>query len=509
MALADQFHDSNSEFIASVNDIICRHVNILKQEAVVLGPIYSTFSPTEAEENLQRLRFVSKFTIPSKSDKRRAQDSVAAMFDYDRDGLTDFRIGMVEDDYSRYQLNKARFALRQALKSFELDISNFDMPSGETFVSSNGNVSIYVKLKDINQWVCSPTCFDLFAQICYNSPGLKYAAKQHMKQSGIKYAYRNAYKTETPFAIFKAKLKKVITFNDISRITTVPKNADVDRVILCEPMCNMIVQRAIAKSLVKFINKTYKLDLYDAQLVHSKLISMAENATIDLRNASNSNWFAFIRWYLSETKLLPLLTKARIATVVYKDEYHHLNMIAPMGNGFTFEVMTLILLSITREFDSFSHVFGDDIIVHNEVAHEVVSLLECIGYVANEQKTYINSDFKESCGSFISHGKYLCSFDIKYATNLAEAIANVNKVHIMNRKNAAFVDVLSQLREATPVHLLGWADFDSDYVATHDRSMTKHLTQDVTHMGNFSLSSYVICSRSYVSKRVRKGSGGR
>lgn len=495
-----QYSALHASFISDVNRLLAGYIDENKGRVLALGPDYLNLSPDDAEKNLQLYRMVNKFTIPSKSDQIRASTSVEAMFDYDSKGLTSFDEKHVQDRYLRSQLQKARYNLQKLLKGFKLDFTNFDMPTGETYVSSNGNVSVFSKLSDIKQWVCSAECFYLFAKICYNSPALKYAAKQHMKALGLKHhKYSNAYNA---FEYFAYKLKHVVTISEVSRITTVPKNKDTDRVILCEPMCNMIVQRCIAKALVSFINKNFELDLYNSQQVHGALISMAENATIDLKNASNSNWLSFIRWYLKDTRLLTLLEKSRIATVEYKDTFHHLNMIAPMGNGFTFEVMTLILLSITREFDSFSHVFGDDIIVDTHVASDVITLLCDCGYVVNSSKTFIDGRFRESCGSFYCE-RYLLSFDIKFCNNVAEAIATVNKIHYMSQVNDAFVGLHKDLLKVTPTLLLGYNGIKIPYLLDPRSSYTPKNYSTVTSICNFQLSDYVLCTRSFLSRRVR------
>lgn len=451
---------SIDNFVKDVNSLVHQFIERNSNAVVELGPKYYGLNYEEASRNLRLYRFCNKFSIPSESDSIRAERSVNDMLDYDEKGLSDFNIADVPSVFHRYQLQNARFRLQKLLaKKFRLDISDFDMPSGETNVSNRGNVSIYTKLKDLKQWQCSPSNFDLFAQICYNSPGLKFAAKQHIKNLGFKHFQTG----KSAFERFKFKLRKIVTFVDVSRVTTVPKNAEVDRVILCEPMCNMICQRCIAKSLVEFINKTYEIDLYDAQSVHGALLTLVESSTIDLKNASNSNWLAFIRWFLSGTKLLGLLEKSRIPTVQYKDNYHHLKMISPMGNGFTFEVMTLILLTITREFDSFAHVFGDDIIVDEHVAKDVTELLTSIGYNINTKKTFIGTSFKESCGSFVCDGKYITSFDIKYSTNVAEAISTVNKIFVLQRIDELYAPLYRSLVKITPVALLSGDCFYQTY----------------------------------------------
>lgn len=493
------------KFVGNVNSLISKFIKENSEKVVALGPLYKKFDYQEASSQLRLYRFCNKFVVPSDADKARAVKSVNDMLNYDNDGLRNFNIADVPNGFHRYQLQKARYGLRSMLRSFfKLDINDFDMPSGETFVSAKGDVSIYSKLKDVKQWQCSPSNFDLFARICYNSPALKFAAKQHIKAAGYKHHRFSGSKGDA-FSLFKYKLSKIITYVDVSRLTTVPKNKDVDRVILCEPMCNMICQRCIAKSIVTFINKCFKIDLYNSQQVHGALLSIAETTTIDLKNASNSNWLAFIRWFLQDTQLMTMLEKARIGVVQYQGEFHHLNMIAPMGNGYTFEVMTLILLSITREYDTFAHVFGDDIIVDDMVAEDVVETLKSVGYLINEQKTFIDSPFKESCGSFMSHGQYITSFDIKYSENVTEAISTINKVFVLQKLDELYAPLYRDLVEVTPVALLSSDGYYIPYSSNPcDGYIPKSYSQDIINLNIFDLSSKVIIHPRQLKKKRKK-----
>lgn len=495
------------KFISNVNTIIYDFISKNNSKVVALGPSYSGLTYKEAGSHLRLYRFCNKFVVPSDSDKVRATSSVSNMLNYDNEGLRDFNITDVPNEFHRYQLQKARYGLRKQLKKlFKLDISDFDMPSGETFISSRGDVSVYSKLKDIKQWQCSPSNFDFFAEICYNSPALKYAAKQHIKALGLKH-HKFSGSSSDAFQIFKYKLSKVVTFVDVSRLTTVPKNKDTDRVILCEPMCNMICQRCIAKAIVSFIDKSFNLDLYDAQRVHGTLLSLVESSTIDLKNASNSNWLAFIRWYLEDTALLNMLEKARIGVVEYKEEYHHLNMIAPMGNGYTFEVMTLILLSITREFDSFAHVFGDDIIVDDIVAEDVIETLQSIGYNINTQKTFVASSFKESCGSFICDNQYITSFDMKFSENVTEAISTVNKVFVLQKLDDLYAPLYRALIEITPLALLTSDGYDIPYPSDpRVNYVPKSYNSNISNLGIFDLNSKVLLHDRQLRKKRKKSS---
>ena len=76
-------------------------------------------------------------------------------------------------------------------------------------------------------------------------------------------------------------------------------------------------------------------------------------------------------------------------------------MVSSMGNGFTFELMSLILLGVTRFYSANSSVFGDDIIVPLDVAPEVVEAITGLGFLVNKRKSFFDGITRESCGAFM------------------------------------------------------------------------------------------------------------
>lgn len=79
-----------------------------------------------------------------------------------------------------------------------------------------------------------------------------------------------------------------------------------------------------------------------------------------------------------------------------------------MGNGYTFELETLIFFAIACAVVRKSGgvglggvdvwVYGDDIIVPTESAGALLSVLKFCGFTANERKTFTIGPFRESCG---------------------------------------------------------------------------------------------------------------
>lgn len=485
------------DFTDFCNTEIGKFIESKRDDIVALGPEYSNFSPDESARNLRLYRMAKKFEAPSPSSNDRKNKSVKDMFTYDSEGIRNFDISMVPSGYLRFQLQNARYNLQRALRSFKLDLSEFDLPTGETSVSARGDVSIFAKLRDPSQWCVSPECFSDFAAIVYNSPGLKNAFRAHVKA----YGKMRRHDGETGYDTFKRYLKAFVTFVAVSRVTTVPKNIDVDRVILCEPLGNMIVQRCIAKAIIKFINNHFDIDLVKSQEIHKAWLRDDNISTIDLSNASNSNWMAVVEFLLQDTPLLKHIKRARLEVVKFKEYYHHLNMMSPMGNGFTFEVMTLVLLAITREFDSQSHVFGDDIIVDTLVAVDVIELLESIGYKINRTKTFINSRFRESCGGFYN-ADYILSFDFWWSDDIVGAVTNVNKLFYMQQIDETYSQLWKELVEKAPVSLLGsYLYYTSWPVCPVNDKM--HAIDYVNLTGNISLSSHIICHPRYQAKRIK------
>lgn len=410
-----------------------------------LGPSFSDLSYTHAVTALQLYRMHKKFEKPNDSNaKERKERSLLAAITSDASGIEEFFVpGSARiDPYVRHQLYTIRLKLHEVINRYRFCPANLEFPSGETYVSASGDISLYAKLRDIEQWTCTDECFEMFARIAYNTPMLKYAARRHfssLKRSlntktiwlrALRLSDGNVHKAR--FLIFREMLRQVVTFVPGGRFTTVPKSVEVDRVIICEPFCNMIAQRTIEMDVRRIIKEVYDIDLDTSQVLHKLLLSDSDNVTIDLKNASNSVFTAVIDWFMRGTLLHTHLMQSRSEFVSYgKDEWHKMTMLSAMGNGYTFGVMTLLLLVITREFDSFAHVFGDDIIVHKDVASDVVTFLANIGFATNESKTFLQGSFRESCGGFTVDGKYITSFEIEWAEDAVDAVVLINKVGIM------------------------------------------------------------------------------
>lgn len=426
-----------------------------------LGPDFLKLDGDSAVNALVVHRLLKKFEEPTKSGTR-AATSVAAMLEYDQNLLTSFEPARMNmDPFVRRVLYNARGKLHEVLSSFRLSYNDLEIPDGESFDSSQGDNSVFSKLRRKRNWKVTPECASLFIRIVYNTLFLKRAAKAHMPkfsrtQEGFLFRYfsaklKGSSKQQIGYAIFEWKLRKyVLTIWYGARVATVPKDSEKDRVIQVECFGNMICQRIIALALRRCIDNAFNIDLLHAQDLHKAMIADLSNATIDWKNASNSNALALINWFFP-TRVQKLLVSTRSPVVSYyngaEHEYHGLNMLSPMGNGYTFEVMTLFLLCIARELDDFAMVFGDDVIIHADCAVSYITCLETCGWVVNETKSFIEGPFRESCGGFYHTDiGYITSFDFNWPVDHTDCMILCNKLFKILEKDQVSGQVQSIIR---------------------------------------------------------------
>lgn len=231
------------------------------------------------------------------------------------------------------------------------------------------------------------------------------------------------------------------------RVTTVPKNNKTDRTIAMAPRGTQVVESAVAFGIERCLEqagcflRNSKRTGYDGQHYHGKIISDPSVATIDFSAASDSNYWWVVKFLFSGTPLEKDLNLVRVRVLEIEGTLYHSPIFASMGRRVCFLVMTAVLAALScaicgcgmvNRMDSQSpQVYGDDVIIPNCYAPRFINVANILGYNVNESKTFINSKFRESCGAFFhdDYG-YLKSFEMKPATNTAEAVSLVNKAFL-------------------------------------------------------------------------------
>jgi len=220
---------------------------------------------------------------------------------------------------------------------------------------------------------------------------------------------------------------------------TVPKNSEIDRCAIKEPELNMFCQKGIGDFIRKRMRQRCRIDLND-QSVNQELARIGSAhghlATLDMSSASDliSQELVFqllpMSWY-------DLLNDCRSQVVEVDGVDQELYMFSSMGNGFTFELESLIFWALSRSVASqlgvagSISVYGDDIIVPVGVAPLLVRVFQYLGFKVNAKKSFWKGPFRESCGKHWYAGVDVTPFYIR------EPISHVARaIHFLNRLRA-------------------------------------------------------------------------
>jgi len=260
----------------------------------------------------------------------------------------------------------------------------------------------------------------------------------------------------------------------------VPKSAKTHRSIIVEPSLNSLVQKGYGTFLKQRLKRA-GVDLYD-QTRNKRLAQRAsiDNslATIDLSSASDTISKELV------SQLLPLdwylrLSACRTSEVFYKnwDEPLHLHKFSSMGNGYTFELESLLFYALTwavcrvEEIQPFVSVYGDDIICPTSIYTRLSEVFQYCGFSINDRKSFITGPFRESCGADFLNGVNVRPYYQKTTWSYSTLVCFHNNL-VRTEWGRAYPEVLSMLQDLVPPHLrlYGPDGFgDGHFLGDHDR----------------------------------------
>jgi len=317
----------------------------------------------------------------------------------------------------------------------------------------------------------------LAAHLSSNEPwvdalAVHYRTQKNTDESRLSYELR----------IFRKHLI-VVPDDTPSRISFVPKNKDEHRTIGIEMNGLMILQKVVGDLIRKKLRDKTPINL-NSQERNRHLARLAKTfglATIDLANASNSislalvrallpyDWFCVISDFRSSHGICPSIQSEKI-------EYE---MVSSMGNGFTFELESLIFYALAvascekdgihpSEIKKSVGVFGDDIIVPQISAPTLIEGMTLFGFTVNEDKSFLKGFFFESCGADYYDGVDVRPFLIKrQVSTFRDLLFVMNSLlfKAIKQKRADFVDLYAMLFKLIPdKKLLGPIGYTSQEV---------------------------------------------
>lgn len=214
-----------------------------------------------------------------------------------------------------------------------------------------------------------------------------------------------------------------------SRLSTVAKNVNVRRCICTEPSVDMWYQLGLGDMISSRLKESFGIDLRYEQYHNRRLASIGSRtgrfSTIDLESASDSISLRMLEALLPKC-FVGLLKLYRSPKTQILGNWVDMHMVSSMGNGFTFPLMTAILaiaLRCSYSFRGFREkdaavgrnfgVFGDDIVIEADAFNFYISFVKYLGFSVNEQKSYNEGLFRESCGGDYYNGDMIRPIYIK------------------------------------------------------------------------------------------------
>jgi hypothetical protein len=207
--------------------------------------------------------------------------------------------------------------------------------------------------------------------------------------------------------------KKVVV--ETGELAFVPKNFKTHRSICVEPTISAMVQKGIGTFLKQKLLRA-GVNLMDQNINKRRARTGSLNGaytTIDLERASDSVSSGMVGELLP-IQWFELLSTYRTDTVRYKDQLYQLEKFSSMGNGFTFELESLIFYALG--FGIASHfklpfdltVYGDDIVTTPSLSQKIYEYFPHFGFNINVAKSFSQGPFRESCG-----GDYYLGLDVR------------------------------------------------------------------------------------------------
>lgn len=202
-----------------------------------------------------------------------------------------------------------------------------------------------------------------------------------------------------------------ITYKPGNKIITVPKNAKTDRTIAIEPGINTWIQLGIGKLIRERLRKAGFNLQSDMKNQRSARQGSIDDylATIDFKAASDTISYEVVK-FLLPPRWFSVLDSARSHYYTLNGVVHKSEKFSTMGNGFTFELESLIFATLalacceSYEERQAVSIFGDDLIIPTVRVPQLARLCSFLGFTINVEKSFVSGPFRESCGSYFFDG---------------------------------------------------------------------------------------------------------
>lgn len=284
---------------------------------------------------------------------------------------------------------------------------------------------------------------------------------------------------------------------DGNEVFTVPKNFERDRTCAKEPTWNMFFQKGLGSYMRTKLRKEGLLHP-DAQQKHAMLALQASIdgslTTDDLKSASDCIATSLVRLICPKDWAKALFELRSPVGHISETETVTWEKISSMGNGFTFELETLLFYCLLRAVcgrKGIVSVYGDDLIYPSRHVSQVRELLNFCGFMINTEKSFSDGPFRESCGGHFFRGHNVTPFYIdRLPTTYGEIIElhnNIITYHANMPPSHRWLRVARECRKLIPRKFWGpmglsgviWSEWDEarpTYVLRYQAYAVKRVT---------------------------------
>lgn len=245
-----------------------------------------------------------------------------------------------------------------------------------------------------------------------------------------------------------------VIVDNVSSLSTVAKNRDIDRTTAKGPSINVFYQLGLGVVIGNLLRKRWGIDLETQQALNRTLARLGSAtgslATIDLSSASDTISLELCynrlpKWFF---ELLLWLREGHVKIPSRGNKRVPLWMVSTMGNGFTFPLQTMLFGSVVRAAyklldiaprgcDSKNPnygVNGDDIIVDTRVYTLVCDVLTRWGFTVNSTKSFATGNFRESCGGDYYKGHFVRGVYAQRIRNPQDVVSLINRLVVWSAR---------------------------------------------------------------------------
>lgn len=393
-------------------------------------------------------RVLDKFERPSSTAERELRNAaISGWIDLEESHVSRFNTRYLRGlpNWAGFLIAKARFSLSVTLRNFNnyLKDAPIDFGPGESYIANRGNTSFYDKL-DAKLWTVTYDALQDFAFLVARNRGLwncfKSSLNRELRSKTISRSciYVGCNDKSQSIENKAIQVTNFLYHFDLvlqgGRGTSVYKNNEKRRFINIEPFGNIILQKFVGYAIRQCLNDI-GINLQTGQDTHYNLIKYRVDTT-DWKSASDiiSNPLVEFLFPSSVNKLIQRY-RSSFVELTYDIEgkretvSHYPHKVSSMGNGFTFELLTLLNVTFSRLFDEKAVAYGDDVIITNGRTEEFVRIMTTLGFIINDKKSFINKTMRESCGGYYMDGfGYITCYDFKWNHDFLDSIITLNKI---------------------------------------------------------------------------------